>query len=458
MTRSLTVLGLVLAAAAAFIAFSTSPAGAVSEETLQAYYMAEIEEDETAKVDGEQIGTNTITVGSLPALTCSSVKYTGEALSEGPLSTEARLSPAFETCHVIAPLLGTRTVTVTMNGCTFKVEATSTVTESEQEHFLGDLDIECSGGNKIEVHVYNTSSANDTGASMLCTYDIEPQADLTGITVTNQNNEPTSANDVVADFNVASIDVVRTAGSEAFCGPVNQTAVYKGEATLRATSEESEFVSVQQVRRKFFLFNGGDKVLSVKGEGGKAKITTEKGAIECESVSYEGTPSAGMRPNELHIFPEYNTCSFDGLIADVNFENCKYVHKLYEGFLKTPKKTRHTTGPLQITCGAGESIKFKVTKKGTSETECTFTVGAQSIAEMVKFKNKAAAKDYVVFTNEITGLVYRVEGNEATCGKNNVDLSGTLDGEIQMNGYSEGNQIHFEVFGTKADTKCPKDK
>jgi len=459
MARYLAVLGLVLAVAVP-TALSRSSAGALAEETVQGYFVAEVESEETASIDGDQLGPQTLAVGSLPPLICPFVKYNGEAATPGPASTNVTIGPTYELCHTILPPFGTRTVTVTMNGCVFDVEATATVTEGGEEHFLGDPDIECPAGKQIEIHVYNTASLNDAGAATLCTYDIQPQTDLIGITFTNQHNEPTAVDDVVADFNVASIDVTRTAGTEGLCGPVSQTAVYQGQATFRATSEAGEFVAAEVANKKRFLFEGGAKALTFKGENGSAKLTTEKGAIECAAVKYEGTP-ANAQPDELTIKPTYSECKFDNLTAHVEFNECTYTQKLSENFTRTvggKKPERHTTGPMEIICPKDKSIKVKVTKKGTNEVECTFTFGAQAPGGVVDLKNVAAAKRSVLFTNTVTNVAYEVEGNAATCGKNGEKLTnGALDGEIDVKAYSEAAQIHLQVVGIVAP-ECPKAK
>lgn len=457
MSRYLPILG-ILAAVAALTALSPSSGGALAEETVQGYFVAEVESAETADIDGDQLGPHTFAVGALPPLICAVAKYTGGATTPGPASTNVTISPTYEQCHTIHPIFGTRTVTVTMNGCTFDIEATATVTEGGVEHFLGDPDIKCPVGKQIELHVFNTANPNDVGAGSLCTYDIAPQTDLTGVTFTNQHNEPTAVDDVIAEFNVASVDVIRTGGTEGICGPVSQTAVYQGQTTLRATTDAGEFVAAEVANKKRFLFEGGAKALTFKGENGSAKFTTEKGAIECTTVKYEGTP-AGAQPDELTIKPTYTGCKFDNLTAHVEFNECTYTQKLSENFTRTvggAKRERHTTGPLEIVCGAGKSIKVKVTKKGTNEVECTFTFAAQTPGGVVDLKNVAGAKRSVLFTNTVTKVAYEVEGNAATCGKNGEKLTnGQLHGEVDVKAYSEAAQIHLQVIGIVAP-ECPK--
>lgn len=274
MTRYLTFLGLAAAAAVLTLAaLSTTDAGAVEEETGPGYFKTlALEAEETAKIDGEQIGTNTITIGTLPALTCSSVKYNGAAVEGGVATEQLTISPEYGTCHVSVG--GTKTATVTMNGCTYRLEATATITESGGQHVIGDTGIVCPAEKKIEAHVYNTEKESDEGASVLCTYEISGQSGLSGITLTNKTNTPSSVNDVVADFNVGSIKVVRKTGGELLCGPTEQTATYKGEATLRATNAASELVELQVDAKKSFLFDG-DPAVAI-GEGGSAEFVTEK--------------------------------------------------------------------------------------------------------------------------------------------------------------------------------------
>lgn len=453
MTRYLMVLGLVVAAATAMTALSTSTAGADTEETLQGHFISEIPEEETVKIDGEQIGAHTFTVGSFPAATCASVQFNSKGTTSGPAPTQVSISPVYETCHVV--IIGiTRTVTVTMNGCTYQVEATGKITESGEQDLVGDFGIACPEGKKIEVHVYNTSSSKDSEASTLCTFDIEPQSGLSGVTFEDKYNEVTD--DFIIRLNIEGIKVSRTTGSEGLCGAASQTAVYKGEATMRGTNGASEYVATEVgAKKSFSLFNA----TTVKGENGTAKITTEAGPIECTSVKYEGKPAAVPRPDDLTLTPTYKDCKFDKLTANVEFDTCTYTQTLYDGFVATYKgkvfTDRHTTGPMEISC-KDKPMTIKVVNGGGG-VECTFTFASQAPEGVVDLTNKGVGdKKTIVFTHTLTKVAYEANGDEKTCGKNGVKLTdGKLEGELEVKAFSGATQGSWQVVGLDAPKKCP---
>jgi uncharacterized metal-binding protein len=235
MTRELKALGMALAAALALGAVAAS--GASAEP---AKFTAEVGAGETAKIHGDQIGTNVLTVGG-KEMTCATATLTGEALTKGPESTEVTLTPKYETCHTIVTILGfkvTRTATVTMNGCAYVFSATK---ETAGTPFSADLTIECPTTvephkqHQIEIHVYK-NSAHEHNKEVLCTYDIGHQTIKDAIELTN-----TPEHDIVAHINaaVATTNTIQnaTCGNEA-----NPTWILTGEDTLTATGEAGESV------------------------------------------------------------------------------------------------------------------------------------------------------------------------------------------------------------------------
>jgi hypothetical protein len=452
MNRS--ILGVPLVALAAWAALSIANAGAVKEETTSAYYTATgIEAEETAAIDGEQIGApTTFAIGGLAPLTCSSVKYSGEVGNAGSASEEpATISPEYGGCHIFTAL-GTRTATVTMNGCTYQIEPTATRTESEQEHFLGLTDIVCPEGKAIEIHVYNTGASTDEGASTLCTFDIPAQSNLPGVTFTNKINTPASVNDLVADFGIVPIKVTRTTGSEPICGPPEPIASYNGQATLRATNEASEFVNAQIGNPKTFTL--GRKAGAVIGdENGTAKLKTEKKELNCTVSKYEATPAAETVV-ELSFKPTYTNCTFGTLTTHADFKSCKYVYTILPELHTGP----FTTANFKITCNSGDKITFTATNE-KKETTCTITYGEQGPVTEVQVKNKTGAKKtdaytwYIVLTHKISTLEYEISGDPATCGKNEKLKGGTLEGGIDVRAYEKANkevQKGIRVFGLRA--------
>lgn len=452
MTRYLTISGLVLAAALALVVLSTTPAGAVEEKTLPAYFATEgIGSEETVKIDGEQIGSaTTLTFGGQPPLTCSSIKYSGAFAFTGPVSEEeVPITPAFITCHVISPFFGTRTTTVAMNGCAFRIEPTATVTESEEVHLLGDTDIACPEGKKIEVTVFNTSSTNDEKVEPLCKYTVSAQSNLSGTTFTNKVNTPSSVNDIVADFNLGSIKVIRTSGSIFFCGAPEQTATYKGEATLRATNAKSEYVDLQERDRKMFRLGDNSKTV---GGAGIGELQTEQKRLVCNTASYEMTV-ANVQIGTLQFKPSYSGCFFGALNADVKFEGCEYKYTLEAFFHFGPP--RITTATFGIVCGGGNPINVEVTDANKKVT-CTLTLGEQtSKAGSVSFMNGSVgqsakfSEEVIVLENKVTALEYEVNGDPNTCGKNEKLKDGALEGSFAIKATDhKGNSMGIRIFGS----------
>jgi hypothetical protein len=447
MTRYLKLTGLAVAAGLIIAALTTTPAGAVEEKTIPAYYLAEsVEAGETAKVDGEQIGTaTTLTVGTLPSVECASIKYSGELPTSGPASeSPLAITPEFSTCH--ASFLGTKTVTVTTNGCTLEVEPTATITESEVHHYLGDTDIACAEGQAIEIYVYNTSSSNDSGASVLCRFSISAQPSLSGTTFTNKANTPTSVDDVVTDFNIGSIKIARTSGGSLLCGASEQTGTYKGEATMRATNGASEYVEAAVESPKAFRF--GSKLPTVVGEG-TLYLETEKKALSC-TASFEASPKrSGV--GTLIVSPSYSSCGFGTLAADVKVEECKYENTLLENFHSGPP--RITTAKFKINCPAGKAIKVEVTN-AKNELTCTLTLeGQEPAGGSVELMNGTAlepqdfSKNVLIWENKIFAVEYEVKGDEAECGKNEKHVDGTLEGAFTVRAKKEGGEAGIRVMG-----------
>jgi hypothetical protein len=465
MTRKLATLGLALTLALALTAISTTTAGAVEEKTLPAEIHTYAGDEETAKVDGESVGTIKITIGSLPSLECATAKYNGEAVTPGPVTEKVTISPEYKDCHVEHIFLGTRTATVTMNGCGLLFTMTATITESGEEHLSADTNIECPEGKKIEVHVYNTSSESDSGASTLCKFDIAAQSNLKSITLTNKINTPTAVNDILANVNLAGISVTRTTGAELTCGKESQTATYKDEATLQSTSTGGKPLEAQTTAKKRFTL-GSPPTLAI-GEGGKAEITTEKLNIACTGVKYNGTYE-NQYLTVMSLSPAYPTCTATGgLTTHVDFKECWYKHYLIagrfgdgtEGPTGTAKGETHTKGPMDIECPPGVSILITVTKEG--KQACTITISEQSTSGVVDTKNFLGTKgseNYVKFTNTVEKISYIPEGDPNTCGKNQVLSDGKLHGEVDVKGYvdkggeppGKGTQTRVMITGEAA--------
>jgi hypothetical protein len=226
-------------------AVAASAASAKDQGTHTGLFTANVGAGETVQIHAEQIGTIALTTTGTPPTTCTTVKFTGKALTLGPSSTDITLEPTFEGCHTVLTGL-TKAVTFTVTGCAFKFDAKATTTENTPGGLSIDrtspMTIECPQGKQIEIHHYNTAIPPHN--SVLCTYDIGPQGPLSGIELTNKINTPTSANDIEGHLNVTGIAVHNTLPS-AVCGQMtNPTATLAGTLTIRATNASSVFVDM----------------------------------------------------------------------------------------------------------------------------------------------------------------------------------------------------------------------
>jgi len=238
MTRNLKVLGLALVAAFALSAMTASAASAAPALFTANSHVG------NAKIHGGQIGTDTFTIGALSPLTCATATVSGEGVTAGTSSTYVKLAPTYDTCHIVAPLVGTRTATVNVEGCTYTVNATKNTTSAPSPGptpgvatpFSADLQITCPENQSIKIHIYNTANHNHSPAAVLCTFDVGPQTINNQIQLTN-----TVTHDVEAHIhaNVALTSTI-TGG---ICGAtVNPTSIYKGVDTLTATNSEGASV------------------------------------------------------------------------------------------------------------------------------------------------------------------------------------------------------------------------
>jgi len=203
MMRNLKTLGPALLAA---FALSAVVASAASAET--AHFTVEgIGAGETAGFQGEQIGTNTLTINGL-TFTCKKATATGEALSKGPEPSTIVMQSVSEECHVVIAGL-TKTATVTTNGCTGIGRATK---NTGGVAFSLDGTLECPEKKQVEVHIYSTASGE---ATTICTYDGTAHQATTG--VTELTNEAAASPDYILGHTNISFPVDNTIKS-AVCG------------------------------------------------------------------------------------------------------------------------------------------------------------------------------------------------------------------------------------------------
>jgi hypothetical protein len=201
------------------VAASVSPAEA-------GLFTAAVGGTETAKIDGGQtVETGDAFAVNSILMKCMTATSTGSALAAGTQSEELEVTPTYSGCT--AKVAGqTRTLTVTLNGCKYRMKLTRNPLEMH-------LTI-CSSGGPIEIHLYTTSN---TETAVECTYDV-PQQTVT-IPLENKTGSP---NDIVAKPNV-TLSATNTI-TNALCGPNStETFTYKGEDTFQATTEAGPLVN-----------------------------------------------------------------------------------------------------------------------------------------------------------------------------------------------------------------------
>lgn len=452
MNPMLRILGLTLATALASGALTGSASAEFEEVTQAAYFVSGVTGEETTKVDGSQIGTNTLTANGM-SVTCATANQSGQALTAGEASTEIKLEPSFEKCHVVTFGI-TKTATITTNGCYYTLNATTTVTEGIVFDSLADFSVVCPGEKQIEVHIYEGKESEE---KTLCTYDVKPQSAGSAVTVTNVENEPESPNDVVVNIN-ATLTAINTKPSFT-CGTSESiSATLKGESTLKATNASGKEVDFQGTKKKRFFF-GVDKDADpafVTSSGGTVKFKAEAGEITC-TVHYVGT-AASREVKELSITPTYTGCKAFGFKedADVKFEGCTYTLTLEKRvyYDTNSGKSSHTHGPWDIVCPPNKTILIEPTE--AKAVVCTIKVAAQTPTTPLtdqKNEKNAGGERYVVLTSTVKGLAWEIVGGGGKCGKegkNTAEVEGSLDLKAfkDVGGKITTDKVEFQVIGT----------
>jgi hypothetical protein len=236
MFRNLKIVGVAMAVFA-FTALAASSAMAKDIGTHNSVFTASVGA-EKAKIDGTQIGAgDRFTVNGL-SLTCVTATLSGTALTSGTSSESVTLEPTYKTCHVVVAGL-TKTVLVTTNGCAYIFHAKTTTTEATATTFdnTATVTLECPEGVHLEIHVYNKK---ELAEESLCTYTVTP-GHLGTIPLDNKINTPSGVNDIVATPNFSfSVD---NDIKSAICGQnAIETATYKGEDTIQATTQGGTLV------------------------------------------------------------------------------------------------------------------------------------------------------------------------------------------------------------------------
>ncbi|HYJ21922.1 MAG TPA: hypothetical protein VEW07_07865 [Solirubrobacterales bacterium] len=200
-------IGLALIAVLALSAFSATAAQG-AEVTAGAY---------PATLTGKDVKTKhgelaRLTIGNgARYVECESASLS--ATLAGPAGqTEVSVSPSYAGCFSNG--LTAVPATVTVNGCTFKLHAT---TKTE-----GQATVVCPEGKQIEVHVYENHTKH-TENKPICTYDIAAQGPITGAKLGVINSGAANEGISVNLAELAKFNVTSTMGPLSVCG-VNGTS------------------------------------------------------------------------------------------------------------------------------------------------------------------------------------------------------------------------------------------
>jgi hypothetical protein len=183
MTRNLKTLGLALVAVFAMSAVAASTASA---------QQGKLTSDGPVTLIGTETGelfANSFT-GNSGKITCPGSVFTGHKYNVTPHvagasgETTATITPHYpKHCTAHIPFLGTRTATVTTNGCDFVFHIGST-TGGVANTYGVTADQVCPVGKSIEVHVY-CAGCSHVDTNSICTIKTPAQSGLVGPHVTS---------------------------------------------------------------------------------------------------------------------------------------------------------------------------------------------------------------------------------------------------------------------------------
>ncbi|MGC1851625.1 MAG: hypothetical protein WA687_04210 [Solirubrobacterales bacterium] len=199
MIRNFRTLGVALVAVFAFSALAASAASAQQGKLTTDGSTVTLTAEETP---GSALLANSLT-GPLGSVTCDGSKYTGhkytlESETGGvpknhPLipvnATTVTITPHYTThCTAHIPVLGTRPVTVTPNGCDYVFHIGQTTGGANTYGVTAD--VVCPPNKKIEVHIYKTGSVGHPDADAICTIKVG-EANNQGLAGAHLLNTPT---------------------------------------------------------------------------------------------------------------------------------------------------------------------------------------------------------------------------------------------------------------------------
>lgn len=389
---------------------------------------------------------NSLTTG-LGSFTCDGSTYTGHEYSVTPHepvpsgATTLTITPSYGLCQAHVPILGTRPVTVSMNGCDYVLHLGETAGGAEGT-YAAIVDIACPEGKAVEVEIFKVGSVH-AAENRTCTIRIKAQTGLPGAHLTHTTNE---SDDIDLQGTLTGIHEEH---SGTLCGEgTSSTVKLDIDLTIRDVDRQGELISDEAV------------TLTGSETGGLLanSLTNALGSVTCDGSTYTGHQYA-TTPHELlqsgsttvTVTPLYSKCqahiSILGTRAvTVLMNGCDYA--LHGG--ETTGGVEGTYGVIaDIACPEGKAVEVEVFKAGTPEhisanRVCTIKIKAQT---GLKGAHLTQTEIDISIGGTFTGIHEEYSGS--LCGTSTVS-GGKLDVELTLQGHnaeSEDTPISLKEVG-----------
>lgn len=257
------------------------------------------------------------------------------------------------------------------HGCSFTYRPGA---KTESGTFKGTVDIVCPAGQTISF---------SGGGSLACQVTVPAQQE---IPATYENVGVGKERAVKVTVNETSLQHSQVSGSN--CGSIGsygdgawsgswkiQGANGFGSVGIWLTGEGFELppagIAINGTPPKLVA---GTYPISIAGDqnaGGQHVLTLAGWTLKCTTAKL--TSSASAATAQFSVTPEYSGCTMSGLSSTVNTNGCTYTFNV----LNQPPSGSTYAGHADISCPAGKSIQI-VTKSGTGQLVCTFTIGTQT--------------------------------------------------------------------------------
>ena len=358
-------------------------------------------------------------------LECSTATYKG--LMAGGKAVALSLAPAYSGCTFAGIA-----ATVDVNECQF-------VFRLNEGETTGASELACPAGKETTITV-------GPEATRRCVIHI-PSQTFAGVAYSNIGSGTTR--EVTAATSTGStLKYSETEGSGSGKCTTNDSATtgsYIG--ALKATGENgggTEHVGVTAAADEFVSEAAPDVTLTGAQEKHKEgefekndRLTTKGGVLECSTATYKGL-MAGGKAVALSLAPAYSGCTFAGIAATVDVNECQFVFRLNEG---------ETTGASELACPAGKETTITVGPEATRR--CVIHIPSQTFAG-VAYSNIGSGTTREVTAATSTGSTLKYSETEGSgsgkCTTNDSATTGSYIGALKATGENGGGTEHVGVF------------